>query len=347
MHFLKSIGLMFTYKCNLGLSQCPVKAGPHRLEEIPIDTAFRLLDQLKRYGKDKVTGITLTGGEPFYNLNLLIRLSDYAHQLGFIVTVVTNGFWASSETQAEHILMMCPSIDVISINTDIIHLEHIPIESIANVIHAAKKLDRQFEIMMESDKATAKNSDPFFNDLSSLGDSSYLHRLIYMSVGSESIESHRLKQRKDEDKRMVCQSANIPVILPDGCVMACLGYSCNSKRHHPMYLGNINEQSIKDIFEQAEGNYILHAIRTFGPKILIRLLNENGYADRLPSIDIKAKDCEVCSSLFSDPDIFELLQYLVDKDMLFRSKVEYGRMYYLNEPEMVKRRIVMSHTQDS
>ena len=104
-----------------------------------------------------------------------------------------------------------------------------------------------------------------------------------------------------------------------------------------MYLGNLNIESISDIFDRAEFNYVLQAIRTFGPKVLIDLLIENGHENIIPGNYIKDATCDVCYKLFSDKTTCNLIRELVLNDEKFRMKTAYGRYYHMNEDEMLRR----------
>ena len=84
------------------LPHCIVKAGPHRTEEMTADDAYDWLDQIKAFSDSRSIrpGISLTGGEPFYNRELLGKVACYAGQLGFLVSVVSNAYWASTREEA-------------------------------------------------------------------------------------------------------------------------------------------------------------------------------------------------------------------------------------------------------
>ncbi len=96
--FLTSFGFMLTYKCTIACPHCIVKAGPHRTEEMTAEDAFHWLDQIKAFTDTRKinAGISLTGGEPFYNRELLKQVADYAGEKGFLVSVVSNAYWAST-----------------------------------------------------------------------------------------------------------------------------------------------------------------------------------------------------------------------------------------------------------
>ena len=159
--FLSNVGLMMTYKCTVACPHCIVKAGPHRREEMKISFALEWLNQIKSFRNGFVIGISLTGGEPFYNFPHLIEIADHANSLGFIVSVVTNAFWASSKEEALRILKICRSINMFSVSTDLPHQVAIPFENARNAIWAAKKLGKLYNVAV----ATESEDDPEYLEL--------------------------------------------------------------------------------------------------------------------------------------------------------------------------------------
>jgi hypothetical protein len=133
-----------------------------------------------------------------------------------------------------------------------------------------------------------------------------------------------------------CSMASFPVIFPNGNVIACIGPPITLPKFNPLFLGNLKTETLNDIFNRAEKNYILHAIRTFGPKVLVTILNENGYEQLLPDQYIDEVICDVFFKLFSKKKTCETLQNLIENDENFKKRTEYGRLYYLNETEMIK-----------
>src|SRR4030042_738214 len=117
--FLSNVGLMLTYKCTVACPHCIVEAGPHRTEEMRLDEALAWIEQAHSYRDGQVKALVLTGGEPFYNLDLLTQISARGRALGLIVSVVTNAFWASSPDAALRTLAQVPAIQAVSFSTDV------------------------------------------------------------------------------------------------------------------------------------------------------------------------------------------------------------------------------------
>jgi organic radical activating enzyme len=335
--FLSNVGLMLTYKCTMACPHCIVKAGPDRKEEMTVESAFHWLDQIKLYRDGFVCGISITGGEPFYHLQHLISVSDHAHQLGFIVSAVSNAYWASSRERALEILEMCSSIQMISVSTDIYHQKKIPFTNIKNAVWAAKKLGKLYNIAVATENESSPEYLNLIDDILEITDRDNVNTAIILPVGraADEIKNDHYKF-STEPSNSACSMASFPIILPNGNVIACIGPPVTMPEFNPLYLGNLNKESISEIFDRAESNYILHAIRTFGPKVLVKLLKENGYDRLLPGQYIKDATCDVCFKLFSNRETCEVLQTLIENNSDFRMQTEYGRLYYLNEAEMIK-----------
>lgn len=335
--FLSNVGFMLTYKCTIACPHCIVKAGPNRKEEMLLESAYRWLDQIKAYKYGFVLAISLTGGEPFYNLQYLISLANYAEKLGFMVSVVSNAYWAASREQALKILGLCSSIQMISISTDIHHQKFIPFENVKNAIWAAKKLGKLYNIAVATESENSPEYLNLMDDILEITDPEFVNTAIILPVGRAKKGKNSIHYKYSSQPPIAsCSMASFPVLFPNGNVIACVGPPITLPEFNPLFLGNLYKESISDIFDRAENNYILHAIRIFGPKVLVEILKENGYNRLLPDRYIDEAICGVCYKLFSNKETCKVLQKLIENDTEFRLKTEYGRQYYLNESEMIK-----------
>ncbi|MBA2747456.1 MAG: radical SAM protein [Tatlockia sp.] len=82
-----------TRGCNLPCKHCYVAAGPQRKNELSTEEIFNILEQLKASG---VFALVLVGGEPMMHPDFLPIL-NYAHKLGFVLSVATNGTYITQE----------------------------------------------------------------------------------------------------------------------------------------------------------------------------------------------------------------------------------------------------------
>jgi organic radical activating enzyme len=335
--FLSTIGLMLTYKCTVACPHCIVKAGPHRKEEMPLEMALQWLDQIKQYREGFIFGISLTGGEPFYNFDHLIKIADYANKLGFIVSVVSNAFWATTREKALQTLEQCTSIQMISISSDVPHQQLIPFSNVKNAIWAAKKLGKLYNVAVSTENEELPEYKRLMDDILEISDAENVNVATILPVGraEEEIAPENYTY-SSEPSVSACDMASFPIIFPNGNVIACIGPPIALPEFNPLFLGNLYKENLAEIFDRAEQNYILHAIRTLGPQMLVNLMKENGYEHLLPNRYIENTACDVCYRLLSNKQICDVLGKLIEADPVFKMKIEYGRQYYLNESEMIK-----------
>ena len=88
-------------------------------------------------------GIHFTGGEPFLNFDLLLRLTEIAQQLGFPSTFVeTNGFWCRDDQLAREQLraLKMAGLDGIMISANPFLLEQVPFERTERAVRISREV---------------------------------------------------------------------------------------------------------------------------------------------------------------------------------------------------------------
>lgn len=335
--FLSNIGFMLTYKCTIACPHCIVEAGPHRKEEMRLDHALAWIGQTRTYRDGHIQGLALTGGEPFYNLANLAQISAYGQALGLIVSVVTNACWATSPDTALSVLANLPAIQMMSVSTDVYHQKSIPFDYIKNAVWAAKELGRLYNIAVCTDNEEDPAYQRILRDLDAIGEADNLRVSITFPVGRAQKQARHFHYRVDPEPTVsACSMASSPVVFPDGKVIACIGPLLTLPATHPMFLGNLHEESLSEILDRAEMNPILHAVRVWGPHKLVSLLKQHGFDTLLPKDYICNCICDVCYKLLSDARIVEALVNILQDEQL-RQVLAYARVYYLNETTMAER----------
>jgi MoaA/NifB/PqqE/SkfB family radical SAM enzyme len=77
MPFLRNIGFIMTYKCQVACPHCIIEAGPERKEEMLLSDAFNWIQQVANYREGYIKVLSLTGGEPFYNIDHLKKIATF------------------------------------------------------------------------------------------------------------------------------------------------------------------------------------------------------------------------------------------------------------------------------
>ncbi len=334
--FLKNIGLMLTYKCTTACPHCIVKAGPHRTEEVLIKNAVNWIEQAATYRAGHIKGLALTGGEPFYNLDLLRRISDFGDELGMVVSVVSNAFWATSKPAAVQVLTSVPAIRMISLSTDVYHQKTISFDHVVNAIEAAEECGLSYSVAVCTDRIDDIEYKKTLTKLSKIIDEDKIRISIAFPVGrAEKLLKDSNYDTSSEPCVSACTMGSSPIIFPDGNVFACIGPVLTLKNKHPLLLGNVYEEPLETILDRAESNLLLHAIRIWGPRKLVAALKKEGYSNLLPDEYIEDCVCDACYKLMSNDRILDCL-INISEDTDFIEKVAYGRVYFLNESRMAK-----------
>ena len=334
--FLSNIGFMLTYKCTIACPHCVVEAGPHRKEEMRLEHTLAWIKQASTYRDGHIKGLALTGGEPFYNLENLAQISAYGKSLGFIVSVVTNAFWASTKAVALSVLSELPAIQMISISTDVYHQKSIPFGYIKNAVWAARELRRLYNIAVCTDNEEDQQYQKIMEDLKAIGEGDRIRLSITFPAGRAQEKARQFSYRTAPEPTVsACSMASSPVVFPDGKVIACIGPLLTLPPMHPMFLGNLQQETLSEILYRSELNPVLHTIRVWGPQKLVSLLRQNELDALLPKEYICNCICDACYKLLSEERIVDALENILQDEQIRRT-IAYARLHYLNEPTMAE-----------
>ena len=120
---LKGIHFLLTYMCNLECDHCFVYCSPNARGTFTLSQMRHALDEAVKIGT--IEWVYFEGGEPFLFYPLMIEGIKLARSKGFKVGVVTNGYFATCEENAE--LWLDPLCELgiadLSISDDSLHHE--------------------------------------------------------------------------------------------------------------------------------------------------------------------------------------------------------------------------------
>ncbi len=338
--FLSNIVFILTYRCPIACPHCIVEAGPHRKEEMRLEDAVHWIEQARLYRGGYIKGLALTGGEPFYNLDHLARVSEYGCSLGFAVSAVTSAFWATTRTAALETLSRFPAIQMISFSTDVYHQKAIPFENVKNAVWAAKELGCIYNIAVCTDSVENEQYQKIIEELKAVGEGDNIRLSITFPVGRAKKRARFFNYRiSPEPTVSACPMASSPVIFPDGNVIACIGPLLTLPSSNPLFLGNLRTEALSEILDRSELNSALHTVRVWGPQKLVTLLKQSGFEQLLPTEYIEDSICDVCYKLWSDERIVNALRPALQGEEITQT-LAYARLYYLNETTMLERCIM-------
>ena len=157
---LTGIHFILTYTCNFECDHCFLYCSPRSGGTFTIGRVTEVLDEARKIGT--VDWIYFEGGEPFLYFSLLNESVRRARERGFKVGVVTNGYGALSDEDAE--LWLRPLAEsgllYLDISNDAFHYGEEAENPAAIAISVAKRLGIAAEsICIEPPKVTKRSSD--------------------------------------------------------------------------------------------------------------------------------------------------------------------------------------------
>ncbi len=148
-----SAGIFLTYKCTSTCKHCMYACSPRwEADWLSLEDAEVILLQLARAMRGKYLspcrigvneGLHFTGGEPFLNFDLLLRLTEMAERLGVPATFVeTNAFWCTDDETARERLtaLKRAGLDGTLISANPFILEHVPFECTERAVRIAQEV---------------------------------------------------------------------------------------------------------------------------------------------------------------------------------------------------------------
>jgi hypothetical protein len=148
-----SAGMLLSYRCTSACKHCMYACSPTwPADWISEENAERVLSQLavKMRGKYRHRGrigvndgIHFTGGEPFLNYDLLLRLTEIASRLGVPATFVeTNAFWCRDDETTRRCLLALrrAGLGGILVSANPFILEQIPFERTERAVKISREV---------------------------------------------------------------------------------------------------------------------------------------------------------------------------------------------------------------
>jgi len=155
-------GIFLSYKCTNECKHCMYASSPlwkddwiseRDVEKILTQLSGRILGS--PFGNDKIGvnyGVHFTGGEPFLNFDLLLKVTQLAHDLGIPSTFVeTNSFWCINDelTREKLVQLKEAGLHGILISVNPFILEQLPFERTERAVRIGGEVFRENAIIYQ------------------------------------------------------------------------------------------------------------------------------------------------------------------------------------------------------
>lgn len=293
-----------TMQCPLRCDFCCYGCHPKREERMALDLALSLVDQAAELGVFSAAGFT--GGEPMLWFDELLVVGAALQEVGLPFSVVSAAHWAEDPSEARRVVdaLVDRGMYRLGMSTDPSHARFVPPAAVVNAARAAA--DRGIEIQV-----VGAFNDPemtierFVPDI--VGLPNLRVRTGYVAAAGRGA---KLRDRVDKDlgyvrERMRCYrpAYHDLVIFSDGAAYPCC--SVYNRDAEGITLGNANTDSLRTLWERAEGQLLLRVLKRVGFGHLYDVIAELDPAlrARLPELDTAGGPCLLCKKVFGDVEL--------------------------------------------
>lgn len=287
-HNREKLFLLYTYRCNAACAHCLTESNPHKTEKMSVEMAKSLISDGREAGK---RFLTISGGEPMLFYDEVLELTRHARDLGYYVSLGTNGFWAKTAEDARRRLLELrgAGLGAVFPTSTAFHTRFVPAERVANVMRACEEVGVECEVnFYESDDR--EEDRRIYNLLGLDGVTWYTDGMLRTGKDISAFEHVYVKRRPaDLDD---CGSVFLSV-TPSGDAICNCNVSYKNTEYHgtPFYLGNVNEKPFREILRAERECPILntlydhymffHEMFTGDPALSDRYMREYGSKEYL------------------------------------------------------------------
>jgi len=258
---VKEVTFRLTYHCNISCRHCYNNSGPHaKGQRIELNAMRAIVDQMPDAG---IGALNLTGGEPFlYPDDLLAIIAAGRAARLSAITILTNGFWATTPEKADETLsrlvaagFMQEPRDRLQVGAGTYHQEFIEFDRIcvlAKSYHRmfGRPLSASFELAPDGNRTATERE--IRSRLAAAG-ATYCIRLRFRTITAVG-RARGLAHAELNPFDSPCPSINQIVFDPDGSARPCCG---QNNENHGVKIGSLKLHQLRDLVKRMQNDPIL------------------------------------------------------------------------------------------
>ena len=236
-----------------------------------------------------VGGISFSAGEPFLYFNEIAELVKLCKQIRIYTRIVTNSYWAKAAETSESLVSELKDNGLCQLRLSYSrwHQKNIGRNKVLNAARSCQKIGLNYFISFITDFSI--EDDPYEQFLRDHGLIFFPEPIIYAGRAAS------FKRREImTDYQANCCDMN-PYLTPDLDMYAC----CDAGTHFPetnfFHLGNLNDNTMEQLFTKTETDRLYNLIRTMG------ITNIASFTGMKAREIITYSKCELCRKLFNAP----------------------------------------------
>jgi MoaA/NifB/PqqE/SkfB family radical SAM enzyme len=243
-----------------------------------------------------VGGISFSAGEPFLYINEIAELIKLCSQVGIYTRIVTNSFWAKTTESADNLVAELKENGLCQLRLSYSrwHQKNVNGLNVLNAARSCRKVGLNYYVSFITDFSKEDDQHEQFLRDHCL---TYFPEPVIYAGRAESFKRRSILT----DYQANCCDMN-PYLTPDLDMYAC----CDAGSHFPetnfFYLGNLNENTLEQLFTKSETNRLHNLIRTMG------ITNIASFAGMKAREIITYSKCELCRKLFNSPEMVTRLK---------------------------------------
>jgi len=257
------------------------------------DKAKEIIVKMAQAG---VGGISFSAGEPFLYFNEIAELVKLCRQIGIYTRVVTNSFWAKTEESSDSLVSELKKNGLCQLRLSYSrwHQKNVNRNNVLNAARSCQKIGLNYFISFVTDFSKEDDQhEQFLRD----------HCLTFFP--EPLIYAGRAKSLKCRiiltDYQANCCDMN-PYLTPDLDMYACCDAGSHFSKTNFFYLGNLNDNTVEQLFTKSETDQLHNLIRTMG------ITNIASFTGMKAREIITYSKCELCRKLFNSPETLARLR---------------------------------------
>ncbi|MCM1176016.1 MAG: radical SAM protein [Blautia sp.] len=295
---LNTLAFSLTDKCNAQCSVCCLFCSPENNAVLDSSLVKSYIRQAKEMGTVRL--ISFTGGEALMCPGELRECVRYAHQMGFEVSLVTNGFWGADYRKGFALMesLLQDGLNRITISADKFHQEYIPIQSVKNAIKICDELGLPVAVAVMD----IRSGDSVRKTVEDLRPEIYGKEInpypLFPAGKAESVPKDEILLLCDPRKAK-CPFDNSFVVMFDGTIRVCC--SVFADYIPAACLGRMGETTLKEAWNNFVGNDLFYVLFFHSFEWYADLAEKLG-----KSIESRyCSACHLCHELFTDREFME------------------------------------------
>lgn len=301
MNPVRQIAFGYSTKCNIRCEHCVASDGSIPQGKMILERAMAIIEQMALC---HVTGISFTAGEPLIFFEDMNRLVRQCHEKGIYSRVVTNCFWAKTSEHADDTVsaLSQSGLSQLRLSFSRWHQKHIRRENVVTAARSCQKHGLDYFVSFVSDFSRQDDSlEQFLRDNRL---KFFPEPIIYLGRAQGFTPERILTDYYPNTCPMN------PYLSPELNVFACCDGGSRFDKTDFLFLGNLKDHGIEELFKRKENNVLFHLIRTMG------LTNIASYLGFKASEIVQYRKCELCEKLFNSTENLNTLEKAATSDLL-------------------------------